>query len=205
MSNESQSNAEKFKAELEKKIKDLIHEFADGKISREQFHVLYERYSARMQIATHALLSGNADAVSIAQTGPPTIAVRDALMGKVTGMLIYHNASETVLDTLGDFDIALGILKPTLEDMTLAMLSRQMIDPRMEKISDSRWLLFIARTYTTVVTHFKHEPSQMQIREIERLLHDFETANQAALVEQNVNVEALAYPFFVFIKQKFKK
>ena len=38
------------------------------------------------------------------------------------------------------------------------------------------WVVFMARTFTTAVVMFKNEPAPAQIRELERLLHDFEEA-----------------------------
>ncbi|MDX2076399.1 MAG: hypothetical protein SFZ02_08200 [bacterium] len=205
MSSDPRQKAEEFKSLMEEKIQSLVREFAEGKISREQFHALYERYSARLSIATHALMTGNPDAVSIAEGGPPTIAVRDEYMGKVQGLLIYHNKGEKVLETLGDFPIPFTILEPTLEDFTLQMLANQLIDRRIEKIGKKDWLLFLPGQYTTVVILFINEPSPLQIRELERLRHDFEQANRAQLAREHIDTNALAYPFLIFVKKKFGK
>lgn len=205
MPQESADQIALFKAAVEAKIKALVSEFAEGKISREQFHLLYERYSARLAIAAHAEFSGNPDAVKIAQTGPPTVALKDATAGKIVGLLIYHNGQERKLETLGTFDIPMSLISPTLEDMTLQMLARQLLDHRLEKISDDRWLLFVPGKHTTVVVHFAHEPSAQQIRELERLQHDFEEANFSSLRAAHIDPNALAYPFLAFIKKKLGK
>lgn len=197
--------AEEFKAAVEAKIQALIQDFADGKLSREQFHVLYERYNARLRIADHAVLSGNPDVVQNVAGGPPTIAVRDAHMGRALGLMIYHNNTETVLETLGDFDLPMAWITPTLEDMTLQMLARKLIDRKTEKISKDRWLAFMAGNYTTVVTLFLHEPSALQLRELERLQHDFEQANFNKLQATKINPKEMAYPFLVFVKKRFGK
>lgn len=194
---------EAFKAEIEAKIKALVSEFAEGSLSREQFHALYERYSARLAIATHALFSGNPDVVDIAQTGPPTIALREALMGKAIGLLIYHHASERVLETLGDFPLPLEQIKPILDDFTMRLLAHTLIEPHMESIGDDRWLLFVSGTYTTVVTLFAHEPAQQQIRELERLRHDFEIANKRELESDDIDPDRLGYPFYTLVRRKY--
>lgn len=205
MSSDPSKKAEEFKTLMEEKIQSIVREFADGKISREQFHALYERYSARLSIATYALMTGNADAVSIAEGGPPTIAVRDEHKGKVQGLLIYHNKSEKILETLGDFPIAFSLLQPTLEDFTLQMVANQLLDRRIEKIGKKDWLLFLPGQYTTVAILFVNEPSPMQIRELERLRHDFEQANRAQLAKTQIDTNTLAYPFLIFVKKKFGK
>lgn len=201
---DSRAKAQAFKETIEAKIRGIIEEFADGKLSREQFHVIYEKYNAQLEIANHALLSGNPDAVSIAQGGPPTIAIRDAYMGKALGLLIYHNKSGQVLETLGDFSVPVSSVSPVLNDITRLMQDNQFIERRTVKIGEKQWLMFAAGDFTTIVTEFVHQPSEFQSREIERLQHDFEEANRTALQREQVNTGKLAYPFLVFIKKKVK-
>lgn len=201
----SQAKAQAFKDQLEAKIRGLIEEFAEGRISREQFHVIYERYNAQLAIANHALASGNSDAVSIAQGGPPTVAIRDAHMAKAMGLLIYHNRSGTTLETLGDFEVEVARLSSVLNDISNMMEHGQFIERRVEKMGEKQWVTFAAGRYTTAVTQFLHQPSEMQNREIERLHHDFEEANRSLLQVETVNSGKLAYPFLVFVQKKYRK
>lgn len=204
MSTEARSKAEAFKATVEEKIQNLVAEFAEGKISREQFHAIYARYSSQLSIANQAMTSGNPDAVSIAQGGPPTVAMRDALMGKAIGLLIYHHKSGTVVETLGNFDVPVSKLSAVLNDFSMLLDSGKHLDYRVERLQENQWLLFDPGRHTTIVTLFRHEPSQAQIREIERLHHDFESANNT-LKDDFVDSEKLAYPFLVFVKKTIKK
>lgn len=201
----SQAKALAFKEQIEGKIRNLIEEFADGRISREQFHVIYERYNAQLSIATQALMSGNPDAVSIAQGGPPTINIRDAHMGRAHGLMIYHNRSGTVLETLGDFDIPVSRIAPMLNNITALMEEGKFIERRVEKLAEKTWVALFAGDYTTAVTQFINQPSEMQNREIERLHHDFEEANRPQLSAEQVNADRLAYPFLVFIRKKVSR
>lgn len=202
-SSDSRLKAEEFKASIENKIRGLIAEFAEGKISREQFHIIYERYNGQLAIANHALMSGNPDAYSIAQDGISTIAIRSELMGKAMGLMIYHNKSGVILETLGDFDVPVSHIAPTLNNISLLMDEGKYIERRNEKYSEKQWLHYAAGRFSTVVTEFHHEPSQQQIMEIERLHHDFEHANQSLLQKEVVDTQKLAYPFIVFIRKKF--
>lgn len=204
-SSDKRAKAEAFKAEVQKKIQSLIAEFADGKISREQFNVLYERYSGQLAIADHALLSGNPEAVAIAQTGPSTIMVKESLLGKAIGLTIYHNQSGMMVDTLGNFDVPAAHISPVLNDFTLMMQSKKLIDRRVEKVGPKQWLIFAAGQFTTIVTLFHNEPSALQSREMERLHHDFEEANRAFLQKDSVDKSKLAYPFLSFVQQKLKR
>jgi hypothetical protein len=81
----------------------------------------------------------------------------------------------------------------------------KLIDRRTEKLENRRWLLYSVGTHTTVVVLFQNEPSPIQSREIERLLHDFEQANASFLTKEHVESHKLAYPFMAFIKQKMQK
>ncbi len=197
--------AQEFKDAVEAKIQGLVNDFAEGNISREQFHVLYKRYNDRLKIADYALMSGNPDAVQIAAGGPPTIAIRDAHMGRALGLIVYHNKAETVLELLGDFEIPIQLIQPALEDISMQMLARKLVDQRMEKIEKDRWLVFLPGKYTTTVVLFAHEPAPAQIRELERLQHDFEQANFGKLQADRINPDDLGFPFLVFVRKRYQK
>jgi len=205
MSVDARQQAEAFRTATEGKIRQLVSEFADGKISREQFNVLYERYNGRLSIANHALLTGTPEAVSIAQGGPPTIAIRDATMGKAMGLMIYHNRSGTIVETLGDFDAPLDRVGRVLNDYSQMMADGQLIDRHIEKVDTRQWLLFVPGRFTTAVTMFHNEPAPLQIRELERMQHDFEEANRTALTRERVESHRLAYPFIGFVQKKYGK
>lgn len=202
---DSQAKALAFKESVDAKIRNLIEEFAEGKISREQFHIIYERYSAQLSIATHAMVSGNPDAVAIVQGGPPTIAIREASMGKATGLMIFHNKSNAVLETLGEFDVPIEKLELGRKMVTARAASGVRAERRVEKISEKQWISFSAGAYTTVVTQFLHQPSEMQNREIERLHQDYERANDVLLQAESVDGKQLACPFLIFVRQKVKR
>ncbi|MBZ0277660.1 MAG: hypothetical protein K8I60_16050, partial [Anaerolineae bacterium] len=79
------------------------------------------------------------------------------------------------------------------------------VDREIRKLGAKQWLMFAAGKFTTVVTLFHNEPSEQQSREIERLHHDFEEANQGFFAKKKVDSEKLAYPFLVFVEKKMKK
>jgi hypothetical protein len=203
MLSDSDSKVKAFKSQVQEKIQKLLAEFAEGAISREQFHVIYERYTSQLTVADMALRSKSPEAVmGVVQDGLETIAVKEAHMGKAVGMVIYNNRSGTLLETLGEFDVPPSKLAPILNDFSMAMESGKKIEREVRKISLKQWLMFAAGKYTTVVTQFQNEPSEMQIREIERLHHDFEQANGSALAKGQVDANKLAYPFLVFVQKK---
>ena len=203
MSTRGRESAEAFKTLMEEKIRALIGEFAEGQLSREQFHVLYERYSSRLSIATEALITNNPEAIEIAKGGPPTIAVRGAFMGRALGLRIFHHKSRAFIETLGEFDVDDAKITPILNEFGMMIEVNKLVDQRLLQKDARHWLLFNPGRYTSVVTFFANEPSQMQMKEIARLHHDFEVANTHALQQPNVDASTLGQPFVVFIKEKF--
>lgn len=198
--------AQVFKAQVEDKIQALLKEFADGRLNREQFNALYERYSGQLAVAQQAIASGSPAALSQTRDGgQSTIAIRQEHMGKAVGLVIYQNRTGVSIETLGDFDVSAFVISPVLNDFTRMMEAQRLIEQRAIQLDDRRWLLFAGGRFTTVVTLFRNEPSPAQVREIMRLHNDFEIAN-ALLLERGGQPDGqkLAYPFIVFVQQKLK-
>ncbi len=203
MDTTTKTRGETLKREIQTKIQTVLAEFADGTLSREQFHAIYAHYSAQLSFLESAINQDNDG--KPASKPNETIAIRTSHMGKAIGMVIYHNKSGMFVETLGAFDVPPSRIAPTLNDFSTLMDTNKLIDRRVEKIGMKQWLLFAPGKTTTVVTLFQNEPSPHQNREIERLHHDFEVANQALLAGGRVDPSKLAYPFMVFIQQKLKR
>ena len=197
--------AETFMALVEEKIRGLLKEFSEGKLNSEQFHVLYERYSSQRLIAQQAILTGDAQVLANTRNDQSTIAIKQAHMGKALGLTIYSNRTGAAIETLGVFDVSAFKISPTLSVFRQMIADEKTIRPRAERLEDKRWVLFAAERYTTVATLFRNEPSPIQMREIQRLQHDFEVANKALLERATFEAGELAYPFQVFIQRKLKK
>ncbi len=197
--------AETFMALVEEKIRSLLKEFSEGKLNSEQFHVLYERYSSQRLIAQQAILTGDAQVLANTRNDQSTIAIKEAHMGKALGLTIYSNRTGAVIETLGVFDVSAFKISPTLSMFRQMIADEKTIRPRAERLEDKRWVLFAAERYTTVATLFRNEPSPVQMREIQRLQHDFEVANKALLERSTFESGELAYPFHVFVQRKLKK
>jgi len=197
----TQVEVEAFRSTIEGKINDVVKEFANGKLSRELFQMIYSRYSGQLSVIDKAISTGNLDMVQM-QAGEHTIAIRDAYEGKARGIMIYYNRNGTVLETLGEIDAPLNVLTPVLNRFSMLMETGQYIDHHIQKISDRRWILMVAGRATTNVVEFRNEPSQEQIRVIQRLHHHFEKANEGAFGRDLIDASKLAYPFTVFIEKK---
>jgi len=197
--------AQAFKAEVEHKIQNLIGEFAEGKLSREQFNLLYDRYNGQLSIANEALTENDHSALNEVQNSVPTIFVKEATAGKAIGMGIYHHHSREMIEALGEFDVPLGQLTPVLNEIVRKIEANEFVESKSVKIARGQWLLFQSRKYTTSITLFLNEPSAIQIRELQRLHHDFEVANDRFLSEDKVDVKSLGYPFLAIVQRNLKR
>lgn len=201
----ARDKAETFMTQVEDKIRVLLKEFSEGKLNSEQFHVIYERYSSQRLIAQQAMLTGDEQVLQDVPGGQSTIAIKEAHMGMALGMTIYLNRTGVAFETLGDFDVSAFVISPILNEFRRHIADGKVIRPRAQRLEDKRWLLFAGERNTTVVTLFRNEPSPLQMREIQRLHHDFEVANRTLLEDQSPDTSKLAYPFYVFIQRKLKR
>src|SRR5689334_3740138 len=170
MSANPRTKIEIFKTEVQNKIQGILREFSEGKLNRDQFQSIYQHYTDQLALVDQALAQGEMSSLTGVAGG--TIAIRQAHMGKAIGLVIYHNKSGVLVDTLGDFPVSPARIAPVLNDFSLMMEEGELIDRKVEKVADRQWLLYAAGKFTTVVTLFHNEPSQQQSREIERLHHD---------------------------------
>lgn len=193
------NNIKSFQEDIQAKIRNLMKEFGEGKISSEQFNIIYQRYNNQLEMALEVI-----DGTSQASTGPAmtTIAIRQATTGKAIGLGIYHHRSATTIETLGNFDLPPDVISPVVNEFSHKLELRQFIAPLTKKLSSGLWVVFMARHFTTAIVVFRNEPAQRQVRELERLLHDFEEANRQFLDKMNVDRDKLVKPFIGFVKKK---
>lgn len=191
-----------FQEDIQRKIRNLLTEFGEGKLSNEQFNILYERYNNQLEMALQVL-----DGSSPKPTGNEvsTIAIKHATTGKAIGLSIYHHKSGMTIETLGNFDMSPESIAPTLNEFSKKLEDRSFIEPVTRKLSSGMWVVFMARHYTTAIVMFKNEPAPAQIRELERLLHDFEEANRNFLNQMTVDTSKLAKPFIGFVRKKLNR
>lgn len=191
-----------FQESIQAKIRDLLTEFGEGKVSNEQFNILYERYNNQLEMALQAL-EGSVPARNGNEV--TTIALRRATTGKAIGLAVYHHRSGTIIETLGNFELPPEVISATLNDFSQKLEERAFVEPVTSKLSSGLWVVFMARQLTTAIVVFKNEPAPAQIRELERLLHDFEEANRHLLGKMQVDREKLAKPFIGFVRKKLSQ
>lgn len=192
-----------YKAEIQAKIFKLLKEFSDGQLNRDQFHAIYERYNAQMELADKAI-SGLETPLSGATDKNGTVVIREKYMGKARGMMIIANESRNIIETLGHFDVDFSRLAPILDRFSHALENDTTVERVVKRLSDQEWLLFVGGRYTTIVTFFENEPSRYQTLVIQRMHQEFESANHEFFKSGNIDSSKLVYPFFSFVHRSIQ-
>lgn len=195
----SRDQAQTFKTEVEGKIEDLLDEFAGGDISREQFDMIYARYSRQLMIAEEALEKDKPDEIQKVMNEIPTMALRAAIRGKALGLAVINHRDLDILRVFGMFDLDEATLAPILHDLTLRLQSGKVEFVNSENLYGNTWIIISSLERSTLVTLFRNEPSAKQIQELERRHRDFESANRNILNQPKVDPDTLVYPVQLFV------
>lgn len=203
-------DGEVFISATRSKMEKLVEEFADGRLNREQFHTLYDRYQTQINGVQTMIRDTDPDGWQQMIDGERTIAIRKRLMGKAKGMLIYNDKTGILLDTMGDFSVdpllISELLKKLGEEEKEKARSEDASDNCMAvETKDNSWVFLARGKFTTIVTAFTREPTSDQQETLMQLHKDFERANASLLEKSGVTVNELAMPFRVLIKQAGKK
>src|SRR5258708_16218321 len=133
--------------QIQGKMHKVVNEFSQGDISREQFEKIYEHYQAQILMA--AQMAADADTLSIGELTPgETVAIRSKLMGKAKAMTVYYHDTGLLLETIGDFDVSVAKIAPTLNNIG-AQASHGGKAPAHTEKSANGWLLFVPRRFST--------------------------------------------------------
>jgi hypothetical protein len=185
-----------FKAEVESKISKLLDEFAEGKLNREQFHAIYERYNGQLELVEKALSGGD---VKLDAPDGGTIMLREQYMGKAQGLMIFANKTGDVVETLGQFGVSITEIIPVLDRFTQQLEAGIAVERVVRQVNEKEWLLFLAGSYTTVVITFQQEPSQYQTVVLQRMHTEFENANKTLFEASVFDPARLVFPFLSFV------
>lgn len=203
------ANARSFITETRSKMEQLVEDFAIGKVNREQFHVLYERYQS--QINGVKLLLAEADPSHWTEIldGEKTHLIRKRLQAKAVGVVIYYNRTSACLETLGqisaDRQQVKSLLEKLIEQIKQHTYNQNQGYPIMVVEVGAKCWLFIARgEIATVLTEFNGEPTTDQEDTLIALLRDFERANAGILQQNAASPDHLAMPFQVFVQRARK-
>jgi hypothetical protein len=191
-----------FITELQDKIQQLLNDFSEGKLNKDQFNVVYARYNSQLKLVEDAVASGLTNPVEAAKDGQLTAAIMRERSGKFLGLRVFNTRNSMTIHTLGEFEAPTSQVMPFIENLIMMIESRQPLGRHIQKLDDQRWMLFSSGRYTVSASIFKNEPSQKQTQEVYRLHRDFEEANKVFLQSGTFDANQLAFPFMVLLNSK---
>ncbi len=194
------STAQTLIDQVQEKLRNVVREFAQGEISQEQFHGIYEHYQGQMLVAAQAAAEADESSEEPLPSPGDTLAIRSRLAAKARAMAIFYYATGLLLETLGGFDIPVTETTPTLNEIREQVLQGKQGEIRTERLG-KEWLLFVPGSYSIAVMLFSHQPAERQISMIDNMHRDFEKANETALKSGTIDGTKLAYPFQIFVQR----
>jgi len=173
---------------VNEKISELISDFQDNKLSREQFNIIYSRYNRQLSLVLSVMSDGNRTVDSMS-----TNSMNEASRSRADGYAIYHQSSNTLLETLGEYTLTSEQIVPLLEDFNYS------ISPKIISL-DGQWFIIFTGKVTTVVLQYADSPDERYFPSLKRLMADFENANSHLLTHVDNGDYELAQPFICAIK-----
>jgi hypothetical protein len=211
MSNEIQ-RAKAFIADSRKKMEALVEDFVEGKLNREQFNTLYDRYQTQINGVKSIIVAAEPELWTEVLDDEETFHIRQRLMAKAIGMLIFLNNTQKPIDTLGKSALDQTQIEPLFKQLaekkksgnptaSMEMFRFPQLVTEMKKVG---WVFVVEGELTSIIMIFSKEPTIDQKSTVMDLLKDFERANRAHLQQPDVTAAQLAMPFRVIIRQASK-
>lgn len=186
--------------QLQAKLRRLADEFAAGEINREQFYSIYEHYQAQLNLASAMLDEVEVGGMPTA-SNVETIMLRKKLTAVAQSAAVYLNQGAQLIETLGAFQVPEAVVKTTIRGIVEHMLKNGLAPEPITQQHGNEWVLYMPGRYSTVIMTFTHEPVIRQVAIVQNMHHDFETANEAALVSGDTKAAKLVFPFVAFVKK----
>lgn len=175
---------------VNEKISELISDFQDNKLSREQFNIIYSRYNRQLNLVLSVMSDGSGTAKVDSMS---TNSMNEASRSRADGYAIYNQSSNILLETLGEYTLTSEQIVPLLEDFSNS------ISPKIISL-DEQWLIILSGKVTTVVLQYADAPDERYFPSLKRLMADFENANSHLLTHVDNGDYELAQPFICAIK-----
>ena len=194
---QGQTYLESIRAKLDR----LVEEFSTGQINRTQFHQVYDRYQRQIMAIEQLIAEEDPTAWQDALTeGEDTIHIRRRLTAQPLGLGIYDNESGVPIEALGEFAVETDQIAAILTSYRSAATQVLPAGLRSAQMENGLWLCFVPGELSTLVALFSLEPADSQLRALQQMHRDFESANRAALSSHQADPATLAYPFLSLLK-----
>lgn len=175
---------------VNEKIAELINNFQNNNLSREQFNIIYLRYNRQLGLALSVMAENDG---SSSRDAMSTNAMNNAAMNRADGGAIYHKQSHQLLETLGDFSLSLTDVMPILENAI------QSDFPQIVAFNETSLVLLVG-DYTRAILVYPRQLKSQYVANLQRFMIDFENANSHILASPNFTNYQLAQPFTCVVK-----
>jgi hypothetical protein len=189
------SAAEEQLEKLHAKIDAAAERFARGEINPVQFQELYSHYQSNIQ-EIEQFLSMNPDSEEWKNlvTDGQSMILRKRYAARLSGFAIYDHRNGMPLKTIGNFGVDPGLFVPMLYAYQSATKEIFGGAVRSTQIEGGKWLCFVSGKVTTTLALFTTEPSQQQLKTLEKVHSVFENANADRLMVSPVDETTLVCP-----------
>lgn len=188
-------NGEAYLERLRAKMERTARDFAAGLLNRAQFEELYAHYQAeRANIEFLLQAYPESDRWRAAVTEGHSVAIRRRHQARVVAYSIYDNDTSLPLYTFGDFKMESELVVGMLSGFRSASVEILGSGLRKTEVEDGKALYFVPGRYTTLVALHSSDPSPIQLRALEDVHRDFETANEELLERGGAEAWQLVFP-----------
>jgi hypothetical protein len=175
------------------KLAALVEDFAQGRVNRAQFEVLYAHYQKERDAVEKLIASQpSSDAWRMAMTEGQSVMIRRRLGSRVLGYAVYADEDPTPLRVYGEF--------AELDAKQLASLL-DYLDEKKSLITVTNFdqkatcLCIVPGELATLFVLFSTEPARIQIQLLQDLHQHFERANYRVLARSFYKPGDLVFPF----------
>lgn len=180
---------------LRAKMESTARDFAAGLLNRAQFEELYAHYQEeRANVEFLLQIYPETDKWKTAVTEGHSVAIRRRHQARVVAYSIYDNDTSLPLYTFGDFKMESELVVGMLSGFRSASVEILGSGLRKTEVEDGKALYFVPGRYTTLVALYSSDPSPIQLRALEDVHRDFETANEEILERGGAEAWQLVFP-----------
>ena len=180
---------------LREKMAVVAQEYAEGKINRVQFHVIYQRYQEQRDITERLLKRDPKTGAwrTVIQPGHTSF-LREHFEAKVESFAIYHTALAKRIILTGTLQLPRQQVLPILSKLQVVARKQGSPGTAKRKLKDDRVVLFVPGVYALSVAVFSLDPAVAQVEMIQDMHRDFEQANRQVLEHQIFDPREMVFP-----------
>ncbi|MBI3287622.1 MAG: hypothetical protein HYZ68_06195 [Chloroflexi bacterium] len=188
---EAQAYLERIREKMERTALD----FSRGLLNRAQFEELYAHYQKeRASVERFLEMFPHTDVWRSVVTDGFSVAIRRRHQAKVVAYAIYHNETSLPLYIYGSFRLESELVVGMLSGFRSASAEIFGAGLKQTEVEDGKSLYFMPGRHTTLLALYSSQPSPVQIKALEDVHRDFETANAEALAGSAPQPDELVFP-----------